>query len=231
MSDAESHGDRAGSQKGPRKWLEERWGGITSAAAVVVALVVLAIASALVVAPAYARFRAEADTNPTLQIVTVTKVTAQGTEITTTRQPSSVTDRLLGGGTILLIDLGIAALAAFLAGALTQRVLRARFAITLGPLQFAELEETTGKAVRKLQARTDLLDQKLAEASAATTASAAAIRSIEEDVETLASQFQAYDGDLQALHGWGQALAGEVSELQEAQKRTPASRARPTRRS
>lgn len=79
---------------------------------------------------------------------TVTERAGIATEVTKTTAEAdlSLIERGLGTGGLLLLRLGLVAMAAFLAGAVIQRTILGRFAIELGPVKVPELSETAEAA-------------------------------------------------------------------------------------
>jgi hypothetical protein len=129
------------------------WPEVSSVTAGIVALVVLGVAVCFVVWPAITHLPGNADPFDVNQTTTVTIVAPDGSrQVTTTVQPSPLLDRVGAGGGTVLIELGLAALAAFLAGAVVQRTLRADFAVRLGPLTIPPLQEATSTRSRNRSA-------------------------------------------------------------------------------
>jgi hypothetical protein len=77
---------------------------------------------------------------------TVTTQRGRATEVTTTRQPgeASVVERTLGEGGLLIGRVALAVLAAFLAGAIAQRVALGHYAVKIGTLELGELPAVAG---------------------------------------------------------------------------------------
>jgi hypothetical protein len=100
--------------------------------------------------------------------------TQASTPVQTTKAVESVTSELPATdesifertfdnkGSIVVLRIGLAALAAFIAGALTQRVLLANFSIKIGPggLEFSEVAEVASESFEKVSAVVTKLSNK-----------------------------------------------------------------------
>ena len=77
------------------------------------------------------------------------------TERTVTTGPSGETlvERALSSGGFVLARLAAVALAAFLAGAVVQRLFLAQFAIKIGPVELGELSDTTREGLAAVRQR------------------------------------------------------------------------------
>jgi hypothetical protein len=96
-------------------------------------------------------------TAPTSTKTVTTQVGKRTTSTVTTRSESSqsLLDRGLAAGGLLILRLGIVALAAFLAGAVVQRIKLGDFQLKLGPLEVPALQRlgaSTEKSVETLTA-------------------------------------------------------------------------------
>ena len=79
-------------------------------------------------------------------------------------EDSSLVDLLLGeGGLFILGRLGVIAAVAFLMGAVVQRVLLAKFAVKLGPLEIKEPEMAPTELIKALEEGVDLLRNEVTE--------------------------------------------------------------------
>lgn len=90
--------------------------------------------------------------------VRVVKTEPGGAEtVTETTSDASRTflEKSLAAGGLLLLRLGIVALAAFLAGAVVQRILLANFALKLGPLEVPEIKRAAAASEDALRAIED----------------------------------------------------------------------------
>jgi hypothetical protein len=72
---------------------------------------------------------------------------------TTEVSPKSFTERMLGDGGLVLVQIGILLLAAFLAAAFTQRLLVGDFALKLGFIELSALQEGAEENVKDLTAK------------------------------------------------------------------------------
>ena len=111
--------------------------------------------------------------------------------VTTKDASRSLFERSLDEGGLLVFRLGVAAVAAFLAGALVQRSIMANFAVKLGPLEVpaaqaaaeaSKAAETTAVRVTELEARLARVERDLAITADSTeqalTAVSATVRSL-----------------------------------------------------
>jgi len=75
------------------------------------------------------------------------------TDRTVTRAPvnDSVLERSVAGGLIVLLQIGIVVLAAFLAGAAAQRIVLARYAVKIGTLEIGDLPEAADASNKAIQ--------------------------------------------------------------------------------
>jgi hypothetical protein len=89
----------------------------------------------------------------TITIEKPTRKPSNKTTTTTEVSPRSFTERALGDGGFILLEVGIILLAAFLAGAFTQRVLLGSFAIKFGVLELGAVQEQAEKTIVDLTAR------------------------------------------------------------------------------
>ena len=82
----------------------------------------------------------------------VTRADGSTTTTVTAREAErSLVERALGVSGLVLLRLGVVALAAFLAGAVVQRTLLANFALKLGPLEVPDIARTTESALEKIE--------------------------------------------------------------------------------
>jgi uncharacterized protein HemX len=124
---------------------------------------------------------------PGVETETVVRTAEDGTTTTerTTRPASaSALQRTLASGGLLMLRLGVVALAAFLAGAVVQRTLRGNFAIEVGAGGIKVPPEVRQAASESAQATADL---------------GAAVRQLAELVEGLERDLQLHEGKLAAL--------------------------------
>lgn len=145
------------------------------------AVVLVALVGVLVIVGPAVRYAEDVFDDPTLpeiQTETKTVVTAapgssgglveseRQTTTTTTPRARSLLDRTFAPGGLLLLRIAIAAAAAFLAGAVTQRVLLGRYDIEVGPtgVKFGDLGdlgksvEQQGEVATKLTERLETVD-------------------------------------------------------------------------
>jgi hypothetical protein len=114
------------------------------------AVAVLVVGTVLVLVPAIIHL-GEAWKNPFEPASSVTTVVTESpgkqvTKTTTAEASRSFVERSLASGGLLLLRIGIIALAAFLAGAVVQRTILGVFAMKLGPLEVPELAKRTAEA-------------------------------------------------------------------------------------
>lgn len=125
---------------------------------------VLVVGTLLIVVPALAHL-SDVWTNPFgAPQTTVTEVTRTGSQVTTktTRSEAhrSFLEKALAPGGLLLLRIGLVALAAFLAGAVVQRTLLGDFALKMGPLEVPELQRAAAASDEALSAiSTELAQQ------------------------------------------------------------------------
>ena len=139
-----------------RKGKADTWARVT-------AVLVLAVGLVVVVAPAVLDIADVFDGNafePRNTTTRVTKVDAQGRESTETTEEEaddSFLERSLADGGLLLLRLGLIALAAFLAGAVVQRTLLGEFAVKAGPIELPARETAaiSAKAIGDIQTGLD----------------------------------------------------------------------------
>ncbi|HEX8803080.1 MAG TPA: hypothetical protein VF743_02770 [Acidimicrobiales bacterium] len=114
-----------------------------------VALVVFALALVVVVLPGLRELSLEDGVYERRMVTEVVRTEGpDGTEVRTTTKPSddSTLERALGDGGLLLVRLGVAVAAAFLAGAVTIRILLGRYGFKAAGV---ELDDVTGEAAEK----------------------------------------------------------------------------------
>jgi hypothetical protein len=87
------------------------------------------------------------------------KVASRERTATTKEADASLLERSLSNGGLLLLRIGVAALAAFIAGAVVQRTIMGNYAFKAGPLEVPELVEASETVL------TDLQDSVLAQAT------------------------------------------------------------------
>jgi hypothetical protein len=114
------------------------------------AIAVLVLGTVLIVVPAVLHL-GEAWKNPFEPSTTVTTVVTKSpgkaeTKRTTAEASRSFVERSLASGGLLLVRIGLVALAAFLAGAVVQRTMLGVFTMKLGPLEVPELAKRTAEA-------------------------------------------------------------------------------------
>jgi hypothetical protein len=133
---------------------------------------------------------------------TVTKTTGGGstgkpvtTETTQTQAPvhDSLLERSVAGGAILLLQLGMVALAAFLAGAVVQRIWVARYGIKVAGLEFPELSDAAEASKNAIALLRDSLDNQA------------------KKVDELERAKQLHDAQIEAV---ANATLGAIDELQ-----------------
>lgn len=123
------------------------------------AAAVLVIGAALIVAPAVINLGEvwENPFEPASSVTTVVTEKPDGsteTKTTTGEASRSFVERSLAAGGLLLLRIGIVALAAFLAGAVVQRTILGDFAMKLGPLEvpkLAKAAEASDKALEEIK--------------------------------------------------------------------------------
>lgn len=123
----------------------------------VASVVVAVVGLAVVVIPTAGNFAFDEDPfEPAQQVKKVETVAADGKKtLQTTTSPASpsLAERSLGDGGLLLLRIGVVALASFLAGAVVQRTILARFDLKVGGIEIPELTEATDDAIVTLAAR------------------------------------------------------------------------------
>jgi hypothetical protein len=160
-----------------------------------VAAVVFILGVAVVLVPAALHagdvFRAD-PFKPRQTHVTVTQRTPRGVSIVETERDAdqSFVERSFAEGGLLLLRVGIVALAAFLAGAVVQRTLLSDFALKVGPVEVPELRRAAAVSDRALGDLTAALDSQ-AERTARTLEVAA---SLTERVEALEEKTPSAEG-------------------------------------
>jgi hypothetical protein len=128
----------------------------------IAAVAVLAVGLILVLLPAIAHLRAVfedpfASPRTTVRVVKTEPGGAQTVTETTSDTSRSFLEKSLAAGGLLLLRLGIVALAAFLAGAVVQRILLANFALKLGPLEVPDIKRAAAASEEALRAIEDRL--------------------------------------------------------------------------
>lgn len=149
------------------------------------AALVLIVGAVLVVVPT-AIHLGEAWKNPfepSTTTTTVVTVSPEGktTKTTTAEASRSFVERSLASGGLLLLRIGIVALAAFLAGAVVQRTILGRFDMKLGPLEVPAL------AQKAAEASDQALEEVKAELGRQVEATKAAMTAAARNAEELAS--------------------------------------------
>ena len=110
------------------------------------------------------------------------------TTTTTKEADRSLLERSLAAGGLLLVRIGVVALAAFLAGAVVQRTLLGNFALKLGPLEIPELKraaEESERALGEIQSQLKTQTEATEEAMSVAADAADAVSSVATDVEAL----------------------------------------------
>jgi hypothetical protein len=173
-------------------------------AARVAAIVVLAVAFVLVVVPALDHHES-LFTNPygpeTTTVTTTTSDAAgqvTGTVVKTTTAPRSLTSAILTPGAVVLLEFGIASLAAFLAGAIVQRTILGDYALKVGPVEVPALAEA---------------------AKSSSEADVAIVKQIAALSESLVSQKTALASSLEATARMTEALAQVDERLSRLEQR------------
>lgn len=137
----------------------EQWADLS---AKIAAIVVGLVGVLVVVAPAVDHFAFDDPFEPGSQTEKVVTVEPDGKEtVQTTTSPAdpSLAERALGDGGLLLLRLGVVALAAFLAGAVVQRTALARFDLKVAGLEIPDITEAADKAIAALTARLEEQEQ------------------------------------------------------------------------
>jgi hypothetical protein len=95
----------------------------------------------------------------------------QKTVTTTAEGERSLLERVLGDGGLVVLQLGIVLLAAFLAAAILQRAILGEYAVKLGSLELPALApaDTTADALDALETKIDKLDQDRRDGAATVT--------------------------------------------------------------
>jgi hypothetical protein len=120
------------------------------------AAAVLAIGAALIVAPALISLGEvwENPFEPESSVTTVVTEKPDGsteTRTTTSEASRSFVERSLAAGGLLLLRIGIVALAAFLAGAVVQRTILGDFAMKFGPVEVPALAQTAAASEKAIE--------------------------------------------------------------------------------
>jgi hypothetical protein len=110
------------------------------------------------------------------------KVASRERKATTKEADESVLERSLASGGLLLLRLGVAALAAFIAGAAVQRTIMGNYAFKAGPLEVPELAAASEAAVDELTA---LLDEQAEATTTIAKSSKDSIEKLEQRLEAL----------------------------------------------
>jgi hypothetical protein len=101
------------------------------------------------------------------------------TETTTSPSAQSLLDRGLATGGLLLLRLGIVALAAFLAGAVVQRIKLGDFALKLGPLELPALQRLTKNTYKSVENLTTAVAENKAATAVANRVAGRAVSEVE----------------------------------------------------
>ena len=149
-------------------WVHRHWNTVTNVVALVVALSFLLLGLVLVVAPGISTYRSAGQASQlcrplrppcSVRIETIKRPTGQ--QVTRTVEPLSLQEHLLAGGAGVVLELLLVLLAAFVGGAVMQRMLRGSYAITLGPLAIPQLATKTSQGIKDLNRRTKRLEGNL----------------------------------------------------------------------
>jgi hypothetical protein len=126
--------------------------------------------------------------------VTVTHRTPSGVSIFETERDAdqSFVERAFAEGGLLLLRVGIVALAAFLAGAVVQRTLLSDFALKVGPVEVPELRRAAAVSDRALGDLTAALDSQAEKTARALEVAAL----LTERIEALEEKTPSAEGDV-----------------------------------
>lgn len=129
-------------------------------AARIVSLIVVAIGVSLVVLPLRTNVTALLEDDPFSPGLQTTRTAVEGpmgtiTTITEAPGDAALVEQIVGRGGLVLVRLAVVAGAAFLAGALVQRILLASFPIEVAGLKFPEVADASEEGLEEVSSRID----------------------------------------------------------------------------